>query len=85
MTVPIPSAAPGLIVVTVGWLLELSFKKPSKMRSLMALLNTVEVTAGVFHKVFHQVFLQLLFILSWKLALRGHFKISKKKKAHYMP
>ena len=43
-------------------------------------LYTVEVTAGVFHKVFHQVFLQLLFILSWKLALRGHFKISKKKK-----
>ena len=36
MTVPIPSAAPGLSVVTVGWLLELSFKKPSKMRSLMA-------------------------------------------------
>ena len=34
----------------------------------------------VFHKMFHQVFLQLLFILSWKLALRGHFKISKKKK-----
>ena len=32
-------------------------------------LYTVEVTAGVFHKVFHQV-LQLLFILSWKLALR---------------
>ena len=42
-------------------------------------LYTVEVTAAVFHKVFHQVFLQLLFILSWKLALRGHFKISKKK------
>ena len=36
MTVLIPSAAPGLSVVTVGWLLELSFKKPSKMRSLMA-------------------------------------------------
>ena len=36
MTVPIPSAAPGLSVVTVGWLLELSFKKPYKMRSLMA-------------------------------------------------
>ena len=35
MTVPIPSAATGLSVVTVGWLLELSFKKPSKMRSLM--------------------------------------------------
>ena len=35
MTVPIPSAAPGLSVVTVGWLLELSFKKPSKMRRLM--------------------------------------------------
>ena len=33
-TVPIPSAAPS--VVTIGWLLELSFKKPSKMRSLMA-------------------------------------------------
>ena len=27
---------PHLSVVTVGWLLELSFKKPSKMRSLMA-------------------------------------------------
>ena len=36
MTVPIPPAAPGLSVVTVGWLLELSFKKPYKMRSLMA-------------------------------------------------
>ena len=36
MTVPIPSAAPGLSVVTVGWLLELSFRKPYKMRSLMA-------------------------------------------------
>jgi len=28
-------SSPGLIVVTVGWLLELSFKKPSKMRSLI--------------------------------------------------
>ena len=36
MTVQMPSAALGLIVVTVGWLLELSFKKPYKMRSLMA-------------------------------------------------
>ena len=36
MTVPVPPAAPGLSVVTVGWLLELSFKKPYKMRSLMA-------------------------------------------------
>jgi len=35
MTVLIPLAAPGLSVVTVGWLLQLSFKKPPKMRSLM--------------------------------------------------
>ena len=33
--------------------------------------------------MFHQVFLQLLFILSWKLARRGHFKISKKKKVEF--
>ena len=36
MTVPIKPAASGLSVVTVGWLLELSFKKPYKMHSLMA-------------------------------------------------
>ena len=56
----------------------------TKFASPVKISTVLQVTAGVFHKVFHQVFLQLLFILSWKLALRGHFKISKKKKNNFM-